>query len=119
MTGKRKDELIETVLVHVRDDRRGFLRHLLTAASAALTTPVMSSTAVAWWPEDECYYYERKVKKGKWPGEYRIEVKKKKCPPDEFWIAGKGKRASLLRNSGARAKARKAGMGSPINGGRV
>ena len=97
--------LIESVLVHVDEERRSFLRSLLTAVSAAmLATPLMTSTAMAWWAEDECYYWERKVKKGKWPGEFSIEVKKKKCPPDEFWAEAKGKKGKRFYEEWGKGK---------------
>lgn len=95
MLGKDKPRNLEEVLGHVIDRRRDFLRRILAGAGAVLTLPMMTSTSVAWRPEEECYYWERKVKKGKWPGEYWIEVKKKKCPPDDFW--GKGKKAKRVR----------------------
>jgi hypothetical protein len=89
MTENRQAERIETVLAHVAGDRRAVLRHLLTAAGAVIALPMMTTRALAQYPDDECWYYERKIKKGKEPGEYSVEVKKKKCGPDEFFAKGK------------------------------
>ena len=40
MSRDKQEEVIENVLVHVRDDRRSFLRGLLTAAGAVMTVPL-------------------------------------------------------------------------------
>jgi hypothetical protein len=111
MSRETQKKQIEDVLVHVRDHRRNFLRHLLTATGGLLMVPLISSTAVALWPEDECYFYERKVKKGKWPGEFSIEVKKKKCPPDEFW--GKGKKGKRFDEFWGKGKVKKVWYWTP------
>jgi len=90
MSSDKTKAAIESLLVHVQEDRRSFLRHLLTATGAVIAMPLTTSTASARWPEEECYYWERKFKKGKRPAE--LEVKKKKCPPDDIWNkAKKGK----------------------------
>ena len=111
MSREDHETLIESVLVHVSEDRRSFLRRLLTATGAVLAVPLISSTAVAWWPDEECYYYERKVKKGKWPGEFSIEVKKKKCPPDEYW--GNGKKGKRIEEFWGKGKGKKGWYWTP------
>ena len=55
MSREKQAELIESVLVHVGEDRRNFLRQLLAATGALLALPVVASTALA-GPEDECFY---------------------------------------------------------------
>ena len=111
MSRKSQEDLIEDVLLHVSDDRRSFLRRLLMATGVALSVPLINSSAVAWWPEDECYFYERKIKKGKWPGEFSIQVKKKKCPPDEFW--GKGKKGKRFDEFWGKGKGKKGWYWAP------
>ena len=96
MPDDKHAEALDSILKHVGDDRRSFLKRLLTAAGAVLAVPLMTSTAVAWWPDEECYYWERKIKKGKWPGEFRVEVKKKKCEP--YWLEGKGKKGKRFES---------------------
>ena len=78
-----------------------------------MTVPLMTSTAVAWWSEDDCYFWERKVKKGKWPGEFSIEVKKKKCAPDEFWVKDKGKKGKRFEEFWGKGKGKKGGYRVP------
>ena len=94
MPHDKQTERIESVLGYVNDNRRAALKRLLLGAGVLLAAPVLTSTAIA-WPEDddpEPGCRERKIKKGKRPGEFYVEVKKKKCPPDAFWVKGKGKK---------------------------
>ena len=107
MSSHKQAELIERVLVHVSDNRRGFLRRLLAGSGALLLAPLMTSTAMAWSPEQECYFWEKKVKKGRWPGEFSIEVKKKKCPPEEFWLKSKGKKGKRFDEVWRKGKGKK------------